>query len=240
MAPKNVILYGKVGSDFLQVAKRELERQNYQSKSVSITVPDKLGFSLKETVEKNHVDAVVSPGNSFGFLNGGFDKSIAEYYGEYMNNENTTPSVVEVSKRFQRELLKRVGGYNPPGSALIVDMHDVLELNSDIKLPKLIHVSTMAMPERISPEDPVIFNSLWNLITSVSSDEEISNCLLTGLGTGTGGVSHSSFVNQLIAVCRLNDLFKGYQKKGETVSWDEAGTIYQDIIKKSINDENRT
>lgn len=202
---KQVVLFGR-GSDFFQTTRRALD--GYEGGSFRLSISEPVS-DLSDAVVQNSIDAIVSPGNSFGFLNGGFDQAIANFYGALSSK---TPE--QVSKDFQHELLKQVGGYNPPGSAIVVDMNTVLNVGGS-KLPKLIHASTMGMPEKVSSNDPVIFNCLWNLFTCVKKDDDISNVLLTGLGTGTGGVSLTSFLNQLMKVASIHGTI-------EDITWEEA------------------
>lgn len=209
---KRVVLFGR-GSTFFKTAREYIA--GYDGGSIELAVSEPVS-DLTDAVVQNNIDAIVSPGNSFGFLNGGFDKVIADFYGKLSLK---TPD--QVSKDFQHELFEQVGGYNPPGSAIVVDMNNLLNVSST-KLPKLVHVSTMSMPEKVDAKDPVIFNCLWNLFTCVKKDEDISNVLLTGLGTGTGGVSLTSFLTQLLKVASTH----GYI---QDITWKDAKDVDKSI-----------
>lgn len=212
---KRVVLFGR-GSSFFKKTKEFIE--GYRG-TVELSVSEPVA-DLTDAVVQNNIDAIVSPGNSFGFLNGGFDKVIADFYGKLSQK-----SPEQVSKDFQRELFEQVGGYNPPGSAIVVDMNNVLNVSSR-RLPKLIHLSTMSMPEKIGTRDPVVFNCLWNLVTCVKKDDDISTVLLTGLGTGTGCVSLTAFLTQLLKVGSMHGAI-------QDISWEDAKE-YNKSIKDAI------
>ena len=89
---------------------------------------------LKHFLDNNNVDCVVSPANSYGLLDGGFDLAISEYFGW------------NLQKRVQDHILRNYRGEQPVGTSFIINT-----LKSGIKL---IYTPTMRVPFAV--KDPMI------------------------------------------------------------------------------------
>lgn len=123
--------------------------------------------------------AIVSPGNSFGYLGGGFDLALYDYFG---------------GKAFETWFRRQLkGGYRPVGSATALDLsHYKNGLHKPIKY--IIHTPTVVAPcnplyERSRPVqtgyEPV-FNAIWNALVHAPNDVE--TIIIPGLCTGYVGV----------------------------------------------------
>lgn len=173
--------------------------------------------SLPRAVADLSIGAIVSPANSFGRMEGGFDLAISLYYGSLVGN-NVPPHAI--SKAVKTALLagkSKIMGYNPtqnaeriPADLLLSTLRADLGLSrrsdppayyNGTNVPDLIHLPTMATPTNIHGGtkrlcDSVVFNCTWNLMATLAAShlyEETVNTptlkiLLTGLGTGVGGV----------------------------------------------------
>ncbi|KAM3163460.1 Macro domain-containing protein [Lachancea thermotolerans] len=120
--------------------------------------------------------AVVSPGNSFGFLGGGFDLAIQSFFG---------------GKQFEKFFRKRIGEfYKPVGETTIVDL-DHWARNG---IRYIVHIPTVVAPTRkvFDTEHPVetgyqlVFNAMWSAL--VHAPKNVETLIVPGLGTGYLGI----------------------------------------------------
>ncbi|CEP60925.1 putative ADP-ribose 1''-phosphate phosphatase LALA0_S02e02806g [Lachancea lanzarotensis] len=128
--------------------------------------------------------AVVSPGNSFGWLGGGFDLALRQFFGG--------PSF----ESFFRHQLARNGGgggagYKPVGTATTVELGPEWRRNG---ITRIIHVPTVVAPSHkiYDPLRPMetgyglVFNVLYNALVHTPEDTHV--LVVPGLGTGYAGV----------------------------------------------------
>lgn len=161
------------------------------------------GQSLDEAVESTRVTGIVSPGNSFGHMDGGLDKAISSYFGHKLGISQS-----QVSSRVQRLIFETCRGYNPPTNALI------LELGPTSTVPLLIHLPTMSTPMAIPEGDPVVFNCVWNLLNAVDNYNRtrpgtLDTILVPALAAGYGKVTVESCACQIAAAVGL--YYRGIQ-----------------------------
>lgn len=142
--------------------------------------------------------AIVSPGNSFGYLGGGFDLALRNYFGG-----------IEFECWFRKQLGYR---YHTVGSATVVDL-------SKCNIPKtqqcrdgmkyIIHCPTMVTPGKpiFDPSNPLdtgykpVFNAIWNALMHAPSD--IDGLIIPGLCTGFAGVPPTISCKSIAFALRL-------------------------------------
>lgn len=117
-------------------------------------------------------DAIVSPANSFGFMDGGIDYVYSEFFGW------------DLSKRLQGVIENKWDGELPVGCAeLIATNHE--------KIPYLIAAPTMRVPLDIQRTINV-YLTMKAIVRIANGMEVVRNDIETiavpGLGTGVGGV----------------------------------------------------
>lgn len=117
-------------------------------------------------------DAIVSPANSFGFMDGGIDYAYSEFFGW------------DLSERLQAKIKVKWDGELPVGCAELVETN-----HKDI--PYLIAAPTMRVPLNIQNTTNVYLTMkaivrMANGLDVVSKD--IKTIAVPGLGTGVGGV----------------------------------------------------
>jgi O-acetyl-ADP-ribose deacetylase (regulator of RNase III) len=120
-------------------------------------------------------DALVSPGNSFGVMDGGVDAHIVDRF----------PAV---HSAVRMAIDERFAGYQPVGTALIVSTGDRAH-------PFLVHAPTMRVPMPLPPDSAVnVHDAFWGALLAVDrhnrSDptEPIRILAFSGLGTGVGRI----------------------------------------------------
>ena len=99
---------------------------------VEIVNEDFATFMDKHT----NIDAIVSPANSFGLMDGGYDKAITNYFGE------------ELMKDVQKSIMLKWYGEQPVGTSMTVPIKGVKSSMPD-RYAILIHTPSMRTPEII-------------------------------------------------------------------------------------------
>ncbi|MEO8074611.1 MAG: macro domain-containing protein [Acidobacteriota bacterium] len=161
-------------------------------------------------------DAVVSPANSFGFMDGGIDAIFMSYFG------------YEIQQKVRRQIF---GFHN---GELIVGNADVVQTDDD-KIPFLIAAPTMRVPmilkDTVNPylaaRAVFILISQGKFSSGNFVGENISNHIKTfafpGLGTGVGKVGFNTCAHQVRKA--IDDIvLKEYQMPH---SWAEASEHHQ-------------
>jgi O-acetyl-ADP-ribose deacetylase (regulator of RNase III) len=119
-------------------------------------------------------DAMVSPANSFGIMDGGLDLAIRDTLG------------VEVERRVRRRIEERHHGELPIGAAEVIP-------TDDRRWPLLISAATMRVPENVAQTVHAYWAFRAVLLAvrqhnDAGTTPPIRTLLCPGLGTGVGGL----------------------------------------------------
>jgi O-acetyl-ADP-ribose deacetylase (regulator of RNase III) len=137
-------------------------------------------------------DAVVSPANSFGFMEGGIDAAYVRRFG------------VRIETRVRDQILEHHGGELLVGEASIVE-------TGDSEVPFLICAPTMRIPMRVTDTvNPYLAaRAVFRLLEhghfmgapfpGVAIHDLVRVVAMPGLGTGTGGVTPDQCARQVRA-----------------------------------------
>lgn len=124
-------------------------------------------------------DAILSPANSFGFMDGGIDLAYSHFFGW------------ELQDRLQETLRREHAGELPVGSAAMIPTE-----HSDI--PYLVSAPTMRVPGNIA--DTVnVYLAFRAALLAVKGRKEIQSLLSPALGTGVGGMPIERAAKQMYA-----------------------------------------
>lgn len=127
-------------------------------------------------------DAVVSPANSFGYMDGGIDLVYSMFFGW------------ELETRLKSLLSERHYGELPVGQAVVLPSGHAF-------IPFLVSAPTMRVPENISGTVNVYLAFRAALIAVLShnnmADIPIQSLLVPGLGTGIGKMSPERAAGQM-------------------------------------------
>ena len=127
-------------------------------------------------------DAIISPANSFGFMDGGIDLVYSKYFGWGLQKE------------LQKKIREKYFGEIPVGLATIIKTG-----NSKIKY--LISAPTMRIPEDVSNTLNAYLAFRASLIEVLKFNEnnanKITSVLCPGLGTLTGNISPGKCASQM-------------------------------------------
>jgi len=113
--------------------------------------------------------ALVSPANSYGWMDGGIDEHYTRHFG------------IELQARLQREIALQKDGKLPVGSALLVP-------TGHARIPYLISAPTMEMPGPLVSPENCYFAMSAALKVAARNARLFSKIFCPGLATGIGGV----------------------------------------------------
>jgi O-acetyl-ADP-ribose deacetylase (regulator of RNase III) len=123
---------------------------------------------IEEDITKIECDAVVSPANSFGFMDGGLDYALSERFGW------------DIEKRLQRQIKELPEGELLVGQAIVLETEDKI-------VPFLISAPTMRIPTNFNIDTSInAYLSMKAILIKAKNDERITSVAIPGLCTGVG------------------------------------------------------
>ena len=170
-------------------------------------------------------DAVVSPANSFGFMDGGIDMAYSRYFGWH------------VQERLQKEIRTRHHGELLVGAAAIVE-------TDHPRIPYLLAAPTMRVPmilrNKVNPflaaraalllVERGTFSS--GALEGMPIRDVVQTIAFPGLGTGVGQVGPNTCANQVRAA--IDEVLLG--PKTLPASWAEAQQRHQLLYRDRVTD----
>ncbi len=128
-------------------------------------------------------DALVSPANSFGIMDGGLDLAIRDTLG------------YEIQGKVQQAIIDKYHGELPVGAAEIVETRDA-------RWPYLVAAPTMRIPESVAFtfNAYLAFRAILIAVKNFNRDagvRRIDSLVCSGLGTGVGGMSSEKCARQM-------------------------------------------
>ena len=133
-------------------------------------LPQKLEGSvevLRESIIHVKVDAVTSPANSFGFMDGGLDALYTQYFGP------------QLQQRLQRMIREKADGELLVGQALQVE-------TGYPPIPWCICAPTMRVPRALETAEPSYLATRAAVRCALLAG--LNSLAIPGMGTGTGGL----------------------------------------------------
>lgn len=149
-------------------------------------------------------DCVVSPANSFGIMDGGFDGALINYFGH------------ELMKRVQDKIRVEYAGEQPVGTCLIVE-------TGNKKHPYLAHTPTMRIP-RVIREYDTVYNAMRAILLATQKHSDIKTVLCAGLGTATGKTPPA------IAAKQMYMAYKSVMQPPKQIDWQIAVDTEEKIL----------
>lgn len=143
----------------------------------------KVELKLGSFEELSAYDAIVSPGNSFGFMNGGVDNALRNFFGS------------SLEKRVMEHIQVQFSGEHNVGSAFVIE-------TKNSKHPWLVHAPTMRVPSVIKGTDSV-YSATWAGLLAVDRHnktdlEKIEHLVFPGMGTGAGKMPLDKAAGQML------------------------------------------
>jgi O-acetyl-ADP-ribose deacetylase (regulator of RNase III) len=178
--------------------------------------------SLARFPSEVQYDAIVSPANSYGFMDGAFDDAIS-----IALSPNPKEGYGWTTKKVQTTLYQKWRGYAPPGSCTLIDVrrdstwHEIKRAEQSSKhtgeaseenkehKSKCKYIAlcpTMRVPREVKWDREVIFECIWSLLCTLESHNrevndpglQIKSILMTPLATGIGRVSEAKWAAQCV------------------------------------------
>jgi O-acetyl-ADP-ribose deacetylase (regulator of RNase III) len=175
--------------------------------------PDEKDVSIVEgDITQIECDAMVSPANSFGFMDGGLDYALSVRFG--WDLQDRLQAIIKASP--EGELLV--------GQALIIETNDA-------KTPLLISAPTMRVPTNFGiPTSINAYLAMKAILIQAKNSDKISSVAIPGLCTGTGGM------DEMIAA---GQMFKAYEeiilgKKQNFSTFGEAQKYHWNLNQKTL------
>lgn len=122
--------------------------------------------SLDKFLDSHAVDCVVSPANSFGLMDGGYDLAITEYFGE------------QLQRRVQQYIVNNYFGEQPVGTSFIIE--------SGRPGCSIIHTPSMRTPQLI--KDPLVVYQCMRTTLMCAIQNNTESILIPLFGGGCGEV----------------------------------------------------
>lgn len=129
------------------------------------------------SILKVEADAVVSPANSFGYMDGGIDLVYSQHFGWH------------VEDRVRERILNEHDGELLVGDALAVP-------TDDARLPLLIAAPTMRVP-MVVQKRVNCYLAFRAVLRLAKADDRITHIACPGLGTGVGCLPPESCARQM-------------------------------------------
>jgi len=149
-------------------------------------------------------EGLVSPANSYGFMDGGIDLAYSQYFGWGLQD------------KVQAAIKELPWQYLPVGQAIIVETgwHN---------FPNLIVAPTMIVPKRINDLADIMFAT--RAAVKAGIDAGLNSIAMPGMGTGCGGINPLAAGNAMAAGIKgaLNPM-------QFPVSWVEAKARYDGLM----------
>ncbi|KAF3396792.1 hypothetical protein DPV78_007763 [Talaromyces pinophilus] len=186
--------------------------------------------NLRNLSNDTKFDLIVSPANSYGILDGGFDDAISRTFCLPQHDYRALTNVA------QQKLYEQWHGFAPPGTCTLVSMPRELRETNRWGCKLVALCPTMRTPDDARWDREVVYECVWSLMcevdrwnsrnTSSSSnlangESRIDTILITPLATGTGGVSREKWALQFVLALKH---FVDAQKRPERWSrlrWED-------------------
>ena len=128
-----------------------------------------------QSYDLNKVDCLVSPANSYGLMDGGYDLALTKMFGD------------QLQKIVQNYIIDNLYGEQPVGSSIIIDIPNTNK--------KLIHTPTMRIPSPIVDSE-IIYTSMRSTLMCALKNN-IKTIIIPAFGGSTGMVPFNTIAREM-------------------------------------------
>jgi O-acetyl-ADP-ribose deacetylase (regulator of RNase III) len=162
---------------------------------------------VESDITKIECDAIVSPANSFGFMDGGLDYALSERFGW------------DLEKRLQKIIKELPEGELLVGQALVLETYDKI-------VPFLISAPTMRIPTNFNIDTSInAYLAMKAILIKAKADDRISSVTIPGLCTGVGRMQPTIAASQMFQAYK--EIILG--QKMDFASFGEAQKYHWEI-----------
>ncbi|HAA58481.1 MAG TPA: phage tail protein [Myxococcales bacterium] len=139
-------------------------------------------ISDKDIMQLENINAVVSPANSYGWMDGGIDQVYVYSFGQ------------QIEERVKQQIKQDHGGELPVGSAFVIETYSE-------RIEYLVVAPTMRIPGPVK-ETQNAYLAMKAMLKAVYQFNQTNAHVITGigcpgLGTGTGGIPYKEAARQM-------------------------------------------
>ena len=161
-----------------------------------------------------NIEAVVSPANSFGLMDGGYDKAITDYFGE------------RLMKEVQKTIMLKWHGEQPVGTSITVPIRGRIVPNKKRglmakKYAILIHTPSMRTPEQIT-DSRIIYQCMRTTLIE-AMNQEVESIVIPTFGGLTGKVPCDVIAKMMFLA------YKQIHNQPEEITWAYALHIAKEL-----------
>ena len=182
------------------------EKLFHPLKDVEIINEDFVSFMDKHP----NIEAVVSPANSFGLMDGGYDKAITDYFGE------------SLMKDVQKSILLKWYGEQPVGTSMTVPIYNrKFTTILGTRYCVLIHTPSMRTPEVIK-DSRIIYQCMRTTLIEAKR-QEIKSIVIPAFGGLTGKVPCDEIAKMMCLA------YKQISNRPNELNWGYAMHIAKEL-----------
>lgn len=196
--------------DINPIMTKAWEKYFYNVKNIEIVNDDFAHFMNTHP----DIEAVVSPANAYGLMDGGYDKAITDYFGK------------ELQYKIQEKLNKDWYGEQPVGTSISVNTDE--EVPNSQKMIRLIHTPTMRSPEIII--DPRIVYQCMRTTLIEAEKHEVRSIVIPAFGGLCGQVSCEQLAYYMYLAYEQIITFKPHY-----ITWQDAINTKTKLNNKESN-----
>lgn len=157
-----------------------------------------------------NIEAVVSPANSFGLMDGGYDKAITDYFGEGL------------MKDVQKSILLKWCGEQPVGTSMTVPIYNrKFTTILGTRYCVLIHTPSMRTPEVIK-DSRIIYQCMRTTLIEAKR-QEIKSIVIPAFGGLTGKVPCDEIAKMMFLA------YRQIYNQPEEITWGYAWHIAKEL-----------
>ena len=156
-------------------------------------------------MDTHNVECVVSPANSFGLMDGGYDLAITKWFGN------------SLMKKVQKYIIDNFCGEQPVATSFLID--------TGYKNIKLIHTPTMREPDAI--KEPLVIYQCMRTTLIEAIKYEVDSIVIPAFGGACGALDY-----ELIAKMMYQGFNQVMEYKSTEITWENhlsSRALYQDI-----------
>lgn len=196
------------------------------------SVPIQIHNSALEQVPASvQFDAIVSPANSYGLLDGAFDDAISRAF-------SPRDDYAALTHAAQARLYEQWRGFAPPGTCTLVRIpHDFAARSRNVWGTRFVALCpTMRTPAPVQWDREIVYECVWSLLCAVDNhnrdlrrgraddgEDEIRSLMMTPLATGVGRISAETWAAQAVLAMKHFTEASEDPVKWSRLNWSNLG-----------------